>query len=167
MNSARLHLILAALFALIVIGGYVAWYLAVQGASDTATSFASDLATKEAVHSHAQASRDEELGLADKQAFTTTHLLNPAEAVSFLEHLEATGRPLGAKVMVVSVDDSQKANGSIDIALSVSGTFDAVMRTLGVIEHEVPATTAKTMTLSGSGGSWSAVGTVTVATQTP
>lgn len=167
MKSARLHLIVSAILALAAIAAYGAWYMFVQQGSQETATLSNELAGKEATHAHAQVSKGQEVVLADKQAFTATHLLATADAVSFLERLEGTGRTLGAKVSVASVDDAHKDSGSLDISLSISGSFDAVMRTLGAIEHGQPAAVAKSMTLSGGGATWSASGVITVATQTP
>lgn len=64
------------------------------------------------------------------------YAITKSGVVPFLESLQATGRPLGATVNVISVADQKDGkHDRIALSLSITGTFDAVMRTLGTIEY--------------------------------
>jgi hypothetical protein len=74
--------------------------------------------------------------LTTEQGSVDQYLITKQEVVSFLESLQGVGAPLGAKVNVLSVSDQKdKTRSRIQLQLSVTGSFDAVMRTLGAIEY--------------------------------
>ena len=165
MKSARIELIIAALLALAAIGGYAFWYMSVSAKEAEVASLSEQVAAKEASGARSAEARGEAAGLMEQAAYVSSRILLPADAVSFLESLEKTGKSYGAAVKVASVDDSKKSAGTITISLSINGSFDAVERTLGALEHGTPAATAKSMTFTSQGeGTWSAVGTLTVLT---
>jgi len=160
----------ALLVCLLVIGGYVAWYFTVVGTRDAVASLAADVAAKEAESVRASSDRASAGALAEDEAFVSAHLLAPGDIVGFLERFEATGKTVGATVSVASVDDTQEAQGSIDLSFSVTGSFDAVLRALGALEHGPYASRTKTVSLSQAGDGWEAAGVMTVAivaTSTP
>jgi hypothetical protein len=58
------------------------------------------------------------------------------DVVPFLGALQATGKSVGTTVQVLSVSSQNIAEHSrIALSLSITGSFDAVMRTLGEIEY--------------------------------
>ena len=56
--------------------------------------------------------------------------------VAFIDTLEGRGRSLGATVNVLSVSTGgDSAHPTLELTLSIKGSFDAVMRTVGSIEY--------------------------------
>ncbi len=166
MKSARIHFVIAVIVLVALLGGYAAAYLLIDQKSAEVRAIAEEVATKERAGVKNAAARDEAAALADAEAYVALELLSTADAVAFLERLERTGKTYGAKVSVASVDDSAKTSGVISVSLSISGSFDAVMHALSAIEHERPATAAKSVTFSSADGVWTASGIFTVAIQT-
>lgn len=166
MKSARIHIVLAALVLLALIGSYVGAYLLISRKTAEVRSITEELTAKEAAGAKNATVRDEAATLADSEAYVAEELLATGDVVAFLERLERTGKTYGAKVSVASVDDSGKGAGMLSVSLSISGPFDAVMHTLSAIEHERPATAVKSITFSSGDGGWTASGIFTVATKT-
>jgi hypothetical protein len=78
--------------------------------------------------------------------------------VPFLETLQTTGRSLGTKVEVLSVvDEKDGKHPRVALSLAVTGSFDAVMRTLGTIEYSPYDSVLRNLTLDS----------ITVASGTP
>ena len=110
--------------------------------------------------------REELLLLEEEERYVEERILNVADVVSFLSAFERKGDQHGAEVRVVSV--SEKQEGRVGIAFSISGSFDAVMRTLGSIEYEQYASTIENVTLETSPGEvWTATGSYTILSTTP
>jgi hypothetical protein len=56
--------------------------------------------------------------------------------VPFLEQLTATGKYLGSNVNVVSVSASPSgAYEKLNLAVTITGSFNSVLRTIGAIEY--------------------------------
>ncbi len=72
---------------------------------------------------------------ADEEALRA-YTVDTNDIVAFLERLQSAGAPFGATVEVVSVTQDRAAlHNRVTTALSISGSFDAVLRTLGTIEY--------------------------------
>lgn len=107
------------------------------------------------------------------------YLLAKSDIVPFLEELQGEGAPFGAKVDVLSVTDQKdKVRSRVQLSLSITGSFDAVMRTLGSIEYSpydgvmtnVSLGTATGDAKTATGTAWTALATYSVAlagTSTP
>ena len=110
--------------------------------------------------------REELLLLEEEERFVEERLLSVADVVSFLSAFERKGDQHAAEVGVVSVTEKQE--GRVSIAFSISGSFDAVMRTLGSIEYEQYASTIENVTLETTPGEvWTVTGTYTILSTTP
>ena len=55
--------------------------------------------------------------------------------VGFINGLEAQGQALGTTVSVLSVSAGTGKQPTFMLSLTIEGTFDTVMRTVGVIEY--------------------------------
>ncbi len=163
-RSSFIHLGLVVLIAIMVSLAYAWWHQEVLRVA----SEAADLAVQAAERGNVQtrSSRNEVASLAEGEAYVGAHLLPLGEIVPFLEGLEATGREFGALVAVASVSDAA-GEGQISIALSIEGSFDSVMRTVGTIEYGPYASAIDTLTLDTLDGTlWSATLTLLVASKT-
>jgi Tfp pilus assembly protein PilO len=122
----------------------------------------------------AGAARAQLAALAPQEATLQQYFLSNADIVSFLEQLATTGKYFGSKVEVVSVAAVPGTpNGALNLSLTVTGSFDAVMRTVGAIEYGPHETTVTNFTLTTMGDSsqassspqWQASATFLVGTQ--
>lgn len=166
MKAPLIQLAAALLLALAAIGGYVLWYGYVQGLETQAAALAADVAARDADRAQAASARSAEADVAAKEGFVASHLVETSDIVSFLESLEDTGKSFGADVQVASVsDEAAEAAGTISLSLSVTGPFDAVMRTLGAIEEGPYAAAANDLSLDTSNGQdWTAAGVFVIGT---
>ena len=101
--------------------------------------------------------------LASAEAATSAFLLSQEDIVPFLETLERKGRAQGGMVTVLSVNTEHVgAKPRIALSLSITGSFDAVLRTLGTIEYSsydirvVSATIEKVGSTDKGPASWNA-----------
>ena len=91
--------------------------------------------------------------LARSEEALLSYRTRSSDIVPLLERLEKQGRAEGATVEVLSVSPEQAGTQSrILISLTASGTFDAVMRTLGTIEYGPYDITVKTVVLDSPTG---------------
>jgi hypothetical protein len=83
--------------------------------------------------------------------------------VQFINDIESRGSKLGATVSVSSVSaGDSSAHASLSLALSVSGSFDAVMRTMGAIEFAPYDIRVENLSLNQADKTWQADATVLV-----
>lgn len=152
--------------ALAALAGYTLWYGAVKQLDADAASVATEIAAKDAARARTVSARSAEAGLAEQEAFVAGHLVAPADIVPFLERLEKAGKEFGASVHIASVSDQAAASdGRLSLSLSVTGSFDAVMRTLGAIEQGTYAIAINDLSLNTSDqATWSATGLFVVGT---
>lgn len=154
---------IALLVALAAIGGYFILLSQVNAREQEARDLSSQIQQKSSARAASLASREAAGGLAAAEAFVDARFVPEDDIVSFLEELEATGRRLGASIDIASVSDPQ--GGRITVALAIEGSFEAVMRTVGAIEHGSKASAAHSLTLDAIGeGRWRAAYTMEVAT---
>lgn len=154
---------IALLAALCAAAGYAFLFSQVSALSEEAHALSSDIAAHTSTHAAALAARDALAELAEDEAFVMSRFVSSADIVPFLERLEGRGAPLGSEVRVVSVSDTA-AEGKVTVALSISGSFDAVVRTLGRIEHDAFAGASRNVALDASEGAWTAAVTLDVLT---
>lgn len=166
MTKSLMHLIAAAGFLLLTLIAYGAWFTIVGRTSAEASALRTEIANRGEAGTRAAMARKTLDDLALQEASLYGHLVAPSDIVSFLETVEGTGRRLGTSIEVVSVGPAQNKQNQIALALSISGPFDAVMRTLGALEYQKYATTLTNLTLESQGASagiWEAAVTFTVA----
>ncbi|HRH24319.1 MAG TPA: hypothetical protein PK109_01890 [Candidatus Paceibacterota bacterium] len=166
MKPPIIHLGIAALLAILAIGGYVLWYGHVQALDAEAATLAGEIAVKDADRVRSVSARSAEAELALQEAFIASHLVATADIVVFLEQLEKTGRDFGATLQVASVTGGEPAtDGRISLSLSITGPFNSVMRTLGAIETGPYAGMVQDLSLNGSAeGEWTATGVFVIGT---
>lgn len=168
MKHVLTQLTLSGVLFLVALGGYAYWYhvlgevnaqvaeLSAAADAKAANAATSDLAAGELAARAAAAN--------DIQAY----FVASGNVVGFLEALQSLGSGLGAGVSVVSVTANASPRAHLDLALSVSGTFAAVMRAAGAIEYAPYDVTMKTLTLSTSSvdpnAPWTAAMTLSVGT---
>lgn len=164
-RTPLIHLALALALAVGLAGVYAFWFLAVSRADAGTAGVLAEIESKENERERTAAARAALEDLATEEAFVAAHLIPEEGIVSFLERLEEVGAAQGADVSVASVSGDAAGEGRITLSLSISGTFESVMRTLGAIEHGPYAIATQNVTLdSGGEGAWTAVGAFTIGT---
>ncbi len=138
-----------------------------------AESLISDIAAKRLEAMRVAAAKEALPALAADEAAITQFFVKADDIVPFLEKLQTIGTVHGANVEVLSVGaESGKGNHRISISLKITGSFDAVMRTLGTIEYspfDIALTNvtldSEKNALKNGGTAWTAAAVFTVGTQ--
>jgi len=74
--------------------------------------------------------------IAGDESQVAAYFVSESNVVDFIDALEARGEALGVAVSVGSVSQSKIAShDALAVSLSLAGSFDAVMRTVGAIEY--------------------------------
>jgi len=135
MNRPTIHLCIALGILAAACAGYGIAYHALGTLSASVAALTEEVAAKKESAS-AEARAAEELDrLALEEMRIRDYFVVPDNIVSFLETLQGKGVALGSAVTVVSVSAVQAPRPHLDLSLRVQGSFDAVMRTIGSIEH--------------------------------
>lgn len=131
--------------------GYVALRLLVSARSVAVADLAHEIEVKSAAANRLATVRETLASLADEEAAVERYFVGNASVVPFIEELQSRGKALGAAVAIASVATapaSEEGRPKLLIALSITGPFDAVMRTLGSIEYAPYALRVTGLTLS-------------------
>lgn len=171
-RASLIQLIIALMIFAGVAGAYAFWYAAVGKASVEAASLSEQIRTKSQDSARVDAAKVALESLAEDEAAMRAYLVREQDIVPFLGSLEQTGASLGAGVEVVSVATERKDDRSqIRLSLKVTGSFDAVLRTLGAIEYGPYDSTIQSVTFdtvpveAGKPVSWTAAATFTLGAQ--
>ncbi len=156
-----------------VLAAYGAWYVVVGQASATSAALATEIETKTQESARVASAREALATLATDEASIQAYFIRQEDIVSFLERLESSGSSLGSVVEVVSVGaEPGGERPHIRLSLKITGSFDAVMRTLGAIEYGPYDSAVTSVTLdtlpaeNGPSGRWTAAATLTLGTRT-
>lgn len=171
-RRALIELALALSLLVAVLLGYGVWYVAVGKASAESAALASEIETKRIDSARVASAKAALESLAADESSMRTYLVREADVVPFLGKIEGAGTALGAQVEVVSVG-SEVADGRevLRLSLKVTGSFDAVLRTLGALEYGPYDTRVSNVTLDtvagaeGPSGMWTATATFFIGTQ--
>ncbi|MDE1925494.1 MAG: hypothetical protein KGH79_04985 [Patescibacteria group bacterium] len=136
MKSILSHIILVGLLCVMLLTGYSVWYVIVEKKSVAVADLESQISAKTQTESRINAIRASLAEIAGDEASLQSYFVPETGVVSFIDDLEGRGKALGTTVNVLSVSaGGTTALPSFTLALSIDGTFDAVMRTVGAIEY--------------------------------
>ena len=149
MKSPFTHLMFASAACLVVIVGYGFWYAATAAKSVEVTSLQSQIDAKTEAVSRMATTRAALTEIAGDESVVQSYFVPETGVVTFIDDLENRGRSLGAEVSVLSVSTGGISTRPVlHFALSVKGTFDAVMRTVGAIEYAPYAISVSALSVS-------------------
>jgi len=127
---------LSVLLLIGVLGMYTFWYLSVEKASAEARSLSEQILLKTKDTVRVANAKTALQSLSADEASMRSYLVREDEIVPFLGSLERAGTSLGSVVEVVSVtSDTSGPRERITLSLKIAGSFDTVVRTLGIIEY--------------------------------
>lgn len=110
--------------------------MAVEGMEKKAATLQTEVSAAQIQIDRVRAAKEALPALASAEVATSAFLLSTEDIVPFLETLEKKGRAQGGVVTVLSVNTEHAgAKPRIALSLTISGSFDAVLRTLGTIEY--------------------------------
>lgn len=136
MKSSFSHLAAALVVSVTALVGYGFWYAAVVGKSADVARVEREIAAKIEAASRASSVRATLAEVADDEVLLGGYFIPEAGVATFIDDLEARGTAQVASVKVLSVaTDDTGARKNLKLDISIEGTFDAVLRTFGSIEH--------------------------------
>lgn len=176
MKSPLIHILLACFVCIATIVGYGFWYAVIGAKSTAVANLESQIVTKTETASRIASARASLAEIAGDEASMQSYFVPETGVVAFINNLEAQGHTQGVTISVLSVSTSGAgAQSTLTFTLTIKGTFDAVMRTIGAIEYAPYDLSISTLSLGWDDkDSWHAdlnllVGSVPagVATSTP
>ncbi len=176
MKSSFLYLMVWLIVCGATFVGYGMWYLTIAEASSTVAHLQQQIDTKTRASDRVALARATFAEIADDEAAVQSHFVPETGVVTFINALETIAYGQKAKMKVLSVSTGEGAKQpTLLFSLTVSGTFDAVMRTIGAIEYApYDLSVTKLSVTQGEKNFWRAdldivVGSVplSVATSTP
>ncbi|MCX6787006.1 MAG: hypothetical protein NTY93_00550 [Candidatus Kaiserbacteria bacterium] len=135
MKSHFFNLIIVFISVLAVLIGYGFWYAAVAAKSATVAGLQNQIATETETASRIATARAVITEIAGDEAVVQSYFVPETGVVRFISELEAQGQAQGATTSVLSVSTGTGTQPTLLFSLSVKGTFDAVLRAVGVIEY--------------------------------
>ena len=136
MKSHFLHLAIALIIFMIALIGYGSWYAAISAKSAAVAGLKSQIVEKKQATGRIASARTALAEIAGDEADVQSYFVSETGVVSFINELEKRGQSQGTAVNVLSVSTgSTSEQPTLSLALSVKGTFNAVMRTVGAIEY--------------------------------
>ncbi|MBA3789189.1 hypothetical protein H0X32_02215 [Patescibacteria group bacterium] len=137
------------LLLFVVIGAYVMWYNAVGAESIQILKVSSEIKAKTQDSVRLALAKSQLASLSSEESTIEQYFVSTNDVVPFLTQLETTGRSLGTEVRVVSVSATPGTPyGHLSVSLQITGSFNAVLRTLGAIEYEPYDTGITSLTFS-------------------
>lgn len=174
-KKSFIHTLIAGAILLVALIAYVLWFLTVDGLGKEVSQIESEIVTRANESDRVMEARTALSALATNESRLRGYFVNTDEVVSFLERVTATGRAVGAEVDVVHVqaETETASRGRMTLALRITGSFDAVVRTIGAIENG-PFDSALTNvsldakpSLTGGEDTWTASATFAIGIQNP
>lgn len=137
MRSSLIHMSVWISILVAAVAGHGFWYAAIVNKSAEVFELQNQIDTKTETAGRIAAARTALAEIAGDESAVQNYFVPETEVVSFIGDLETRARAQSAsiKVLSVSVDNSSLKQPSLVLSLSLSGTFDSVMRTIGAIEY--------------------------------
>lgn len=131
-----MHVIVAFAVGLAALGSYAAWYAVVSSESQHVADLQAQIDAANKNASRIAAARIALSEIADDEATVQGYFVPEAGVVSFINNLEQMGTMEKSDVSVLSVSAAGTSTQAVLLlTLSITGTFDAVMRTVGLVEY--------------------------------
>jgi hypothetical protein len=116
--------------------GYLMWYAAVANESATVAGLQSQIITKTEDANRIASALVALSGISGDENIVQNYFVPETKVVPFINNVEERGKALGTSISVLSVSTNiVNKQPTILFTLSISGTFDSVLRTVGVIEY--------------------------------
>jgi hypothetical protein len=138
MKSPYLHLIIWLVICVATFVGYALWYNAVADKSTAVAALQNQIDVKTETSARVAAARSALAEISGDESLVQSYFVPETGVVSFIDGLEALAKAQNAdmKVLSVSTDGTAaQSNLALLFTISIDGTFDSVMRTIGAIEY--------------------------------
>ena len=152
MRYAFLHLTLWLLLCIAALAGYKYWYTLIADKSTTVADLQNQIDTKAEASDRTSSARTILAEIAGDESVVQSYFVPETSIVSFIGDLEARARAQAATMKVTSVSTGgTAARPTLVLSLTLDGTFDATMRTLGAIEYAPYDISISKLSLAQSG----------------
>jgi hypothetical protein len=164
MKSPLTNFILACVVCLVAVAGDIFWNGMIGRSSARSAELETEISTKTALAARIASARASLTEIAGGEAKVRSYFVPETGVVAFISDLEAKGRAQGASVKVVDLSPTgSAARPSFTLKLAISGSFDAVLRTVGTIEYAPYDVSISALTLGAADkNTWSANATLVV-----
>lgn len=158
MKSPLTHFLIAAVITGAALSGYAGWYATVSNESGRVADLQARITAATASVTRMASVHTAFAEIAGDEATIEGYFVPETGVVSFINGLETLGNAQHATVSVLSVSTGPAAGQpTLLITLSIKGTFDAVMRTVGAIEYVPYDVSFSTLSIAkDSDASWHA-----------
>lgn len=162
--KSSLHLLVWFVFCGAILSAYGYWYTVVADKSIAVADLQDRIASKTETAGRIASARTALAEIAGDEDVVQDYFVPETGVVSFISDLEARAdkQKAAMKVLSVSVGGVPK-NPTLVLSLTVDGTFDAVMRTVGAVEYApYDLSISKLSVQEGEKNVWNATLEVTV-----
>lgn len=136
MRAALIQLLVAVSALLVAGAAYSFMYSAVSAKSAEAAQLQNQIRAKTEAAARVSAAKAALAEVAADEAIVRAYFVPESAVVPFIDDLESRGRALKAVVSVTSVAAKPIAgHPALSLSLTIDGSFDSVMRTVGAIEY--------------------------------
>lgn len=158
MKSSVTHLIFAIVAFIAILAGYIFWYSIITSMSINVTTLQNKIDSKTEMINRMSTTQATIAEIADDEAVVQNRFISEDGIVAFINDLENKGRTLGSSVNVLSVSKGDSHDKTaFTFSISIKGTFDIVMRTVGAIEYAPYAISITALSVGqDNDGNWNA-----------
>lgn len=136
MKTPLLHILIACSVCVAIFVGQGLWYSVVAGKSSAVAALQSQIEMKSEAAGRIASSRAELAKIANDEVTVRSYFVSENDIVAFIDGLQERGLSQETIVKVLSVSaGGTSTRPTLAIAVTVTGAFDAVMRTIGSIEY--------------------------------
>lgn len=135
-KSSVIHLIFALTITILMGASYSWWYAEIMRKNDDVASIDSQINLIQRAMSHVTSARAALTEISGDEERLQNYFISETGVVSFIDMLQARGFAQKTFIDVLSVSIGGTATQRVLLlAVTISGTFDAVMRMVGAIEY--------------------------------
>lgn len=137
MTKSFTHIVIAGVILLASISAYGLWYMEIEKTRTAITATSAEVVAQTTEAKRIKEAKGALAALSQNEARIREYFVSSAEIGTFLETIGRTGSALGSKVTIVSVTEEAAAvpRPRITLSVTINGSFDAVMRTVGALEY--------------------------------
>ncbi len=158
MKSPLIHLIGALVLCTVSFVGYGVWYATIADKSAAVADLENQITIKTDTASRIASTRAALAEISGDEATVRSYFIPETGIVAFIDSLQSQGQAHGAAVSVLSVSSGDTpAHPTFIFAITIKGSFNSVMNTVGAIEYLPYALSISSLSLGqDSKNSWHA-----------
>lgn len=160
-KTLYIHLGLASLCVLLVLGAYILFYTHVASLQKESVVLGARVIQESEEVLRLAENKNTLTAFTKEEEIVLTRFVHLDEVVNYIESIEAIAANEKVALTVSSVDASKTEDPQLVISFRLEGTFTSLIEMLASLEYGDFDTRITTLTMNrGSAGEWSAVGTL-------